>query len=93
MRELSWAATVRFVHERANNCCEYCYTCREIIGQTMHIDHILPNGGNGLDNLCLACPTCNMAKSDAIDGFDTDTQTFVSFFNPRIQKWSEHFRC
>ena len=92
MTELSWAAIVRFVHERANNCCEYCYTCRKIIGQTMHVDHILPDGGDSLENLCLACPTCNMAKSNVVGDFDPDAESFVYFFNPRTQKWSEHFR-
>ena len=63
MSNVSWAAIVRLVHERAHNCCEYCQTCRDTIGQAMHVEHIDPNGGDDPENLCLACPTCNLSKA------------------------------
>jgi len=90
--ELSWAATVRLVHERAGFCCEYCQTCQEIIGQAMHVEHIDPNGSDDPDNLCLACANCNLSKAQATTATDPDTNEVVQLFNPRQQVWLEHFR-
>ena len=92
MRELSWAKTRQLVYERANNCCEYCQTCQAIIGQAMHVEHIIPDGGNDLENLCLACATCNLSKAQAIAVHDSETNQQVPLFNPRKQQWSDHFR-
>jgi len=91
MSELSWAATVRFVHQRANNCCEYCQTCQRVIGQAMHIEHINPNGGDQPDNLCLSCSSCNLSKAEAVEAADPLTGDTVSLFNPRQQVWADHF--
>jgi hypothetical protein len=91
MAKLSWAATIRLVHERAANCCEYCQTCREIIGQTMHVDHIDLLGSDEPDNLCLACPTCNQSKAQATAAPDPQTGETTPLFNPRTQQWSDHF--
>lgn len=47
--------------------CAYCNG--ELRGY--HVDHIIPlskGGSNWPDNICLACPTCNMSKSDKILG-------------------------
>lgn len=57
----------------------------------MHVEHINPNGGNDLDNLCLACPNCNLSKATAVTAIDPKTEKEVPLFNPRIQLWSEHF--
>jgi HNH endonuclease len=92
MSNVSWAAIVRLVHERAHNCCEYCQTCRDTIGQTMHVEHIDPNGGDNPENLCLACPTCNLSKSRATSALDPLTGMPVPLFHPRRQHWQEHFR-
>lgn len=54
MGELSWNALKQLVYERARGCCEYCQTCETNSGQTMQVDHIDPQGGNGLENLCLS---------------------------------------
>jgi hypothetical protein len=91
MSEWSWAALVRLVHERAQNCCEYCQTCRDIIGQAMHVEHIDPNGGDSPENLCLACPTCNLSKAIATSAPDPATGATVPLFNPRTQHWRNHF--
>jgi hypothetical protein len=87
---LSWAETVRFVHERADYCCEYCQTSQEIIGQAMHVEHIDPNGSDHIENLCLACANCNLSKARATTALDPET-TYVNLFNPRTQIWIEHF--
>jgi hypothetical protein len=88
---LSWAATVRFVHQRAGNCCIYCFTCQRVIGQPMHIDHIIPNAGDLPNNLALACASCNLSKNDATHALDPQTEQIVSLFNPRVQQWTDHF--
>lgn len=92
MNELSWTAIKRIVYERANRCCEYCQTCEKNIGQPMHIEHILPSGGDTLDNLCLSCASCNLSKALAVTEVDPITNTVVSLFNPRTQLWNQHFR-
>ncbi|NJR12947.1 HNH endonuclease [bacterium] len=91
MNDLSWAATMRFVHERGRYTCEYCQTSQLVIGQAMHVEHINPDGGDGLENLCLSCSSCNLSKGTAILARDELTATLVPLFNPRQQEWSEHF--
>lgn len=91
MSELSWAETVRRVHQRAHSMCEYCQTSQRITGQAMHVDHIDPDGNDSLDNLCLACGNCNLSKAHAKSAPDPETGEVVLLFNPRTQIWSEHF--
>jgi hypothetical protein len=91
MNELSWAEIVRRVHERAAFQCEYCQTGQRVTGQAMHVEHILPNGDDDMDNLCLSCASCNLSKARAITAVDPDTGQTVPLFNPRTQIWSEHF--
>ncbi len=45
-----------------------------------------------LSNLALACVSCNQAKGDAVTAADPLTGTEVGLFNPRRQRWEEHFR-
>jgi hypothetical protein len=91
MSDISWAALVRLIYERARNCCEYCQTRRDTIGQAMHVEHIDPNGGDTPENLCLACPSCNLSKATGTSALDPTTGTMVSLFNPRRQNWQDHF--
>jgi hypothetical protein len=58
----------------------------------MHVEHIDPNGGDDPENLCLACPTCNLSKSRATSALDPLTGMTVPLFHPRRQQWQEHFR-
>ncbi len=58
----------------------------------MHLEHIDPQGGNQLDNLCLACPSCNLSKAKATSAIDPETGQTVPLFNPRQQIWHEHFK-
>jgi len=89
--ELSQAALRRLVHARAAGCCEYCRTCDINTGQQMHIEHINPKSGDSADNLCLACPNCNLSKGTATSAIDDITGDVVALFNPRSQQWVEHF--
>jgi hypothetical protein len=91
MSERSWAELRRLVHERASGNCEYCQTAEINTGQTMHVDHIDPTGGDTLDNLCLACWNCNSFKHTATTEVNPDTGKRVPLFSPRTQIWSEHF--
>jgi hypothetical protein len=64
-------------------------------GATFHIEHIVPGSRGGPDdpdNLALACPSCNLHKSDRMDVSDPDSGTMVPLFNPRKDRWDEHFR-
>ncbi|MBI3760757.1 MAG: HNH endonuclease [Chloroflexi bacterium] len=80
---------------RADYHCEYCRTPRAITAQSFHIDHILPasRGGEAIpENLCYACPRCNLQKGDPIEAVDPRTRRRVRLFNPRIDSWADHFR-
>lgn len=53
--------------ERDGGVCRYCGDEPE----TPHIDHIVPvvrGGGNDEDNLCVACPSCNLSKGSKLPG-------------------------
>jgi 5-methylcytosine-specific restriction endonuclease McrA len=42
-----------------------CYYCHEKVGDSYHVDHVIPlalGGGNGPENLVIACPRCNLTK-------------------------------
>ena len=83
------------VAARAGYRCEYCRTPHAITAQTFHADHILPlsrGGQTTLDNLCFACPRCNLHKGDTIEGLDPRTHQATSLFDPRRQNWDDHFR-
>ena len=89
--DLSRPTIRKIVHQRASGCCEYCQTCEINIGQAMHVEHINPAGGDNLDNLCLACPNCNLSKATAVTAVDPATGEDVPLFNPRTQIWDKHF--
>ncbi len=58
------------------------------------IDHIIAeqHGGQTIsDNLALACLLCNANKGPNIASIDPDTQLLVPLFNPRRERWDEHF--
>lgn len=57
----------------------------------MHVEHIIPDGGDNLDNLCLSCATCNLSKARATTALDPVTSKEVSLFNPRVELWADHF--
>jgi hypothetical protein len=58
-------------------------------------DHIIPKQHDGetqADNLALACVRCNRYKGYNVGSFDPETGQLVSFYDPRIQIWSELFQ-
>ena len=48
-------------------------------------------GNHDLSNLALSCPGCNGHKSDKIEAIDPADGELVPLYNPRKQKWHEHF--
>lgn len=85
----------RVVMARADYRCEYCRAPMEAIGYSLQIDHIIPRavgGVHSLNNLALACPSCNHAKYTKVMATDPRTHKRVRLFNPRTQRWAAHFR-
>lgn len=85
------AVQVRF---RAGERCEYCGMSQALQGATFHIEHIMPvtcGGVTSLENLALACVSCNLHKSDRSHATDPETGASVPFFHPRQHLWLEHF--
>jgi len=75
--------------------CGYCLTAQRISGAQMHVEHIVPlsyGGTSDEENLWLVCAWCNSYKGDRIHALDLVTEEEVSLFNPRTQRWSDHFR-
>ena len=82
------------VRQRAGHRCEYCQSHQDYLMGWLQIDHILPvakGGATVVDNLCLACELCNQYKWTQIDAIDPETQTTCVLFNPRHQRWCDHF--
>jgi len=78
---------------RANLLCEYCLVAEADTFYGCEVDHIisLKHGGSSEpDNLAYACALCNRSKGSYIGSIST-TGEFSRFFNPRTDRWSEHF--
>jgi len=74
--------------------CGYCLSSEAVIGIALEIEHIYPTslGGKTVrQNLWLACHRCNQCKNNRISAIDPMTQEEVALFNPRTQRWQEHF--
>lgn len=83
------------IRQLAKNRCGYCLSQQEYVWDILEIDHIFPLTKGGKDdeeNLWLICSTCNNAKYNKTEVFDFKAQQKVSLFNPRQQKWHEHFQ-
>ena len=82
------------VARRADFCCEYCRLDELTSFYTFHVDHIKSIKHGGLtkaDNLAYCCPDCNFFKGTDIATSLTDEDELIRFFNPRKDKWGEHF--
>ena len=83
------------VRKRARGVCEYCLLPESAYDIAFHVDHIISDQHRGkatYTNLCVACPRCNLSKGPNIAGIDPDTRSLVPLFNPRKDRWDEHFR-
>jgi hypothetical protein len=83
------------VGSRAGYRCEYCQLPAQLQVGGFEVDHILPRSRGALTdmaNLAFACPHCNARKWAHVDGEDPTSGQAVALFNPRTQRWVEHFR-
>jgi len=65
-----------------------------LIGMPLVLEHIVPRARGGRTvraNLWLACYRCNEFKGARIGGFDLLTRQHARIFDPRRQRWHEHF--
>jgi 5-methylcytosine-specific restriction endonuclease McrA len=83
------------VRQRSGSLCEYCGIPETGTFFAHQVDHVIAEQHGGettLENLALACAQCNRFKGPNIASIDPDTKRMVPLFNPRIDKWSDHFR-
>lgn len=88
--------------DRANGLCEYCH----IRAWPLTVDHVTPVSSrrgaastagqphpelDDLSNLAAACPLCNRGKWDRTSSPDPLTGYRQRLFNPREDRWAEHF--
>jgi hypothetical protein len=85
----------RLVASRANGACEYCFIREEDTFFGCEVDHIISEKHGGVTeegNLAYSCLACNRSKGSDISSLIPGTTDLVRFFNPRIDRWSDHFR-
>lgn len=85
----------QLVATRADFICEYCLIAEEDTYFGCEVDHIISrkHGGSSEEsNLAYACAFCNRHKGTDIGSISKADGTFTRFFNPRTDRWSEHFR-
>ena len=84
----------RRVRLRAGNRCEYCGIPQAGQEATFHVDHVQPRKSGGatlLENLALACVSCSLRKGARSEARDPGTGEPAGVFNPRTQRWEDHF--
>ena len=81
------------VRERAGDRCEYCRLPQSGHFIPFELDHVVSRqhgGGDEAGNLAMACLRCNRQKGPNVASIDEEGRA-VLLFNPRQQRWSEHF--
>ena len=79
---------------RAYRVCEYCLVHEDDAYHGCEVDHILSIKHGGLtvpENLAYACFHCNRHKGTDLGSVSVRTGVLVRFYNPRIDRWNEHF--
>src|SRR5262245_47298619 len=82
------------VSRRAGHRCEYCRAPEAVFNFPFEVEHVRPSSRGGPDeesNLCLACRACNVRKGNRLTFRDATTQEEAPLFDPRQQRWEEHF--
>jgi hypothetical protein len=83
------------VRLHAGGCCEYCGVPDFCTFFSHEPDHIIARQHGGettLENLALSCVQCNRCKGPNIASLDPETKAIVPLFNPRKERWLNHFR-
>src|SRR5713226_125229 len=81
------------IADRASLLCEYCLIAEADTFYGCEVDHIISlkhDGSSEADNLAYACALCNRSKGSDV-GSISRTGEFTRFFNPRTDRWAEHF--
>ncbi len=94
-RESIPAGLDRRIRTAARSRCGYCLSPQRLVMARLEIEHIIQvakGGDRSESNLWLSCPLCNRFKADRTSARDPDTRIEVPLFNPRTQRWSEHFQ-
>ena len=82
------------VARRAKQCCEYCQSQARFSPDPFSIEHIKPRSRGGTDepsNLAFSCQGCNNHKYTSVEAIDPISGETVQLFDPRRQKWNDHF--
>lgn len=88
------AALRRSVYDRANGCCEYCFTPEFAVFASHEVDHIIAEKHGGLTqeaNLALSCSLCNKHKGSDLASIDPKTGEIIPLYHPRRDRWADHF--
>lgn len=83
------------VADRAIHRCEYCHAPELVFNFPFEVEHIVPisrGGANVEFNLALACRSCNLRKGTRISEIDPESNMEVRLFNPREDRWEDHFQ-
>ncbi|MEG3841963.1 HNH endonuclease [Microcoleus sp. herbarium14] len=81
--------------QRAGEQWEYCRFPQTAALFAFEMEHIIAEKHDGVtvvENLALSSPCCNRFKGTDLGSIDPETQQLTPFFNPHLQKWSDHFR-
>jgi len=83
------------VRRRAGARCEYCLVPEAVTLVTHEVDHVVARkhrGSDDVNNLALSCTLCNKCKGTDLTTIDPETGDLTPLFNPRRDRWSDHFR-
>ena len=87
-------AVDRRVRDAARHRCGYCLSPQHLVMARLEIEHIIPSSKGGTSdesNLWLSCPLCNRSKGNRTQANDPISGNEVPLYNPRTQRWSDHF--
>lgn len=82
------------VSKRAGEKCEYCKAPQRLFNMLFEVEHVVPVAAwsdERSENLALACRRCNLHKVVRPPVTAQNTPDDNLIFNPRIQRWDEHF--
>ncbi len=80
---------------RAGHRCEYCHAPEAVFNLHLEVEHIVPvvrGGEDAVTNWALSCRACNLYKATHVTGIDPESNTVVRLFNPREDRWEDHFQ-
>jgi hypothetical protein len=86
----------QLVRERSAGCCEYCLLPESSVLISHEVDHVIAEKHGGVteeNNLALSCTLCNKHKGSDIASIAPETGEIMALFNPRRDRWSEHFQA